>query len=83
MRNQIRTRFGLWVAVTQGYMCTKFEVNSISGYKTCHLFQLAMPMTDFDLCDLEIKVKSKTQKMCDVSFLGLPTIKISASCDHY
>ena len=42
-----------------------------------------VPVTPFDLCDLENKVKSKTRMICDVSFLGEPSIKISASCDHY
>jgi hypothetical protein len=29
-------KFGLWVTLTKWYRCTKFQVNSSSGYKTCH-----------------------------------------------
>ena len=42
--NHMRPRFGLWVAVTQGYMYTKFKFNSFSGYETCH--QCLTPTTD-------------------------------------
>ena len=50
---QIGPPFGPRVGVTEGYMCTKFEVNSFTDYKTCHRLLMAELPTYFDLCHLE------------------------------
>ena len=79
----MRPQFGLWVEATQMYICRKLEVNTISGYKTCRHLLGAMPMANFDLCDLEKKVKLKTRRICDVPSLEIPPIKIWAKSVKY
>ena len=79
-RNHMVAQFGLQVAVTQGYMCTKFELNSISHYKTCLLYLRVVPTKHFDL---EMKVESKTRRICDVPLLEVPTIFFSDFSNQY
>jgi hypothetical protein len=78
-KNQIKLKFGVWGQWhRKGYICTKFQVNSPSGYKMCAVID---PDKLWPLWPWKVKTrvlwpwKVKTRVLCHVSLLDVPMIK--------